>query len=224
MKVKRYESDAMHQLDDLYGIQYDLRMIEMWTELAKDLPEPAKTPPQSPEALMRMAMTPGIVITYRRCFNKSTRLPYPQEVMDSVFERMAGKPVEYHHNLIAMADKYTAHSVSEYELVRTGVLIDPDSGDIGDIEGEQRRFQLSDERLFDIYQLAKALADALIEPILTVGGKVREEVKELSPTERIALPDVSVDLDAPIDPNTARIGREAYKRRVQRAQEELAAD
>lgn len=107
--------------------------------------------------------------------------------------------------------------MSEYELVRTGVVVDDVTGEVGGIEGKNRRYQLSDQRLVDIHKLSKALADALADHIETLWDDAVAEVEGLPPEDRIALPELTVEPETPIDPEAVRIGLGAFLRQILRA-------
>ena len=195
---KRPQTDLSDAAEAYTGFAYDLRAVRDWCEIILTLPVPPSDATQATtESITRQAMTAGVLIMYRRCFEKSdNRGKYPASIRTDILkdELLA----RTHGRVIQTANNYTAHSSNDYDQTEARVSLDEDTVEILGAEVQSSRFQLANGKIKAIRKLAEIWIAALEPETRHLLDRLVAEVDNMTPDERRDLPDAR-DLSEPPD-------------------------
>lgn len=186
-KVVRVRTESSQALVELYGIRADL---ETTVQFCDRLTDALGGPP--PDGLLLDGLSAAAVIRYARCFSTGVR---PK--IDSVLANLPEDLAAFHQYLVALRNRFVAHSVNPYERNNLTVSVpeQPPPGWKPTAVGysHQRRASLALPEVEALRELALAVDEEVEKLMEKALPEVLAEVQQLPAADLTAREVQSVD-------------------------------
>ncbi|MCM2417667.1 hypothetical protein [Streptomyces sp. RKAG293] len=170
---------SAQNLGSMLAILQDLRFVEGCCSRLLTL---MNGPEDERDAVLTDALWSAAVIAYARCFKDGKREHRLQNA-DITSLPLEGEVLEFHKLILMLRDKHIAHSVNPFEQVGVGAILSPDAGSVRQVEGiatlSMRHTSTDAQGVWQLLNLAKALADALVKRAKNQTAVVQAEAEDL---------------------------------------------
>jgi hypothetical protein len=180
------KSPSSKNLADCASVLQDLRFVQ---ECCQRLAAVLTGPEDQRDGVVLKALWTAALVAYARCFSSGKRLGLQNDdVEDLPFEGV----VEFHEWLMGMRNKNLAHSVSPFELVKVGVIVNSAASAPSEVQGvvtlSMQHWFPSVDGVKELGILANALDRVTSEKAQELEKAVLEAARKLTADELAKLP------------------------------------
>lgn len=168
------------ELYNLIGVSIDLKFAaECFDNLKKCLEEPERE-----DHAPALAYFSAAAIAYSRCFGTGVRGGLDLAILDTLDQSQPGAAREIHDYIKNMRDKHIAHSISPFEFVMVGGMVDSSDPEnpsvaVGFMTGTG--LPIGVELAHTCRELARNLYNAVLKEIDTAESRVRQALMDEGP-------------------------------------------